>query len=107
MLDLPLITQGLDRRPKKDWPKPKKALAEGQSPPQQLEVSQRSGLYLLVRNIVVVRSKIAFLLFNVSSMFKVLQHTLLFINKNKVAQCVLNSITVQQQTASKSNLADS
>ena len=32
----------------KNWPKAKNALAEGQSPPQELEVSPRSGLYLLV-----------------------------------------------------------
>ena len=36
------------RRLKKDWPKAKKALAVGQSPPQELEVSPCSGLYLLV-----------------------------------------------------------
>ena len=33
------------------WPKAKNALAEGQSSPQELEVSPRSGLYLLVDNI--------------------------------------------------------
>ena len=38
----------IGRRPKKNWPKAKNALAEGQSPPQELEVSPRSGLYLLV-----------------------------------------------------------
>ena len=32
----------------KNWPKAKNALAEGQSHPQELEVSPRSGLYLLV-----------------------------------------------------------
>ena len=37
----------IGRRPKKNWPKAKNALAEGQSPPQELEVSPRSGLYLL------------------------------------------------------------
>ena len=47
-MDSPPITQGHSRRPKKDWPKAKKSLAEGQSPPQELEVSPRSGLYLLV-----------------------------------------------------------
>ena len=34
--------------PNKDWPKAKKALAEGQRPPQELEVSPCSRLYLLV-----------------------------------------------------------
>ena len=36
--------KGLSQRSNKDWPKAKKALAEGQSPPQELEVSPRSGL---------------------------------------------------------------
>ena len=35
-------------RPKRLWLKAKKALAEGQNPPQELEVRPRSGLYLLV-----------------------------------------------------------
>ena len=34
LMDSPAIPQGLDRRPNKDWPKAKNALAEGQSPPQ-------------------------------------------------------------------------
>ena len=34
----------------KNWPKAKNALAEGQSPPQELETSPRSGLYILVLN---------------------------------------------------------
>ena len=38
----------LESRPNKDWPKANKASAKGQSPLQELEVSSRSGLYLLV-----------------------------------------------------------
>ena len=38
----------IGQRPRKNWPKAKNALAEGQSPPQELEVSPRGGLYLLV-----------------------------------------------------------
>ena len=41
----------IGQRPKRPWPKAKKALAKGQSPPQELEVSPRSGLYLLVNDI--------------------------------------------------------
>ena len=41
----------IGRRPKKSWSKAKNALAEGQSPPKELEVSPRSWLYLLVNNI--------------------------------------------------------
>ena len=40
----------IGQRPRKSWPKAKKALAKGQSPPQELEVSLSSGLYLLVNN---------------------------------------------------------
>ena len=38
----------IGRRPRKSWPEAKNALAEGQSPPQELEVRPRSVLYLLV-----------------------------------------------------------
>ena len=48
VMDSPPIPQGLGRRPKKDWPKAKYALAEGQNPLQEQEVSLRSGLYLLI-----------------------------------------------------------
>ena len=48
LMDSPPIPQGLGRRPKRDLPKAKNALAKGQSPPQELEVSPRSGLLLLV-----------------------------------------------------------
>ena len=40
----------IGRRPRKNWPKAKNALAKCQSPPQELEVSPRSGLYLVVAN---------------------------------------------------------
>ena len=40
----------IGQRPGRPWPKATKPLAEGQSPPQELEVSPRSGLYLLVFN---------------------------------------------------------
>ena len=42
------MAMGLAEGQGKNWPKAKNALAEGQSPPQELEVSPRSGLYLLV-----------------------------------------------------------
>ena len=42
------IIQGLGQRPKKDWPKAKEALAKGQSPLQELEVSPHSWLYVLL-----------------------------------------------------------
>ena len=42
-MNSPLLPQGLGRRPKKDWPKAKKALAIGKGTPQELKVSRRSG----------------------------------------------------------------
>ena len=46
----------IGQRPRKNWPKAKIALAEGQSPPQELEVSPRRGLYFLVLYIYVFNS---------------------------------------------------
>ena len=51
-MNSPAINQDIDRIPKKNWPKGKNGLAEGQSPLQEVEVNQLSRLYLLVCNII-------------------------------------------------------
>ena len=48
LMDSLPITQGLGQKPTIDWPNAKNTLAAGQSLAQELEVSLRSGLYLLV-----------------------------------------------------------
>ena len=52
----------------------KKALAEGQSPPQELEVSPRSGLYLLVIVMIVMIVMILMIVMTVMTVMIVLEN---------------------------------
>ena len=52
------------------WPRAKNALSKGQSPPQELEVSRRSGLYLLVK--IYINSFMQFICFYSWSFFSTL-----------------------------------
>ena len=55
------MTSRIGRRPNKDWQKARKALAKGQSPPQELEVSPSRELYVLVNNVKLnLRDKLVF-----------------------------------------------